>query len=94
MNFTSFDRCRSCGARIFWALTAGGKSMPVDADHCPDGNIEIECASVRDRDTGLSSDRVMAHVVGVDQFGLFPAVRYKSHFATCPNAEQFRKAKK
>jgi hypothetical protein len=42
--------CRSCGADIWWIVTAAGKKMPVDADGT-------------------------------------------SHFATCPNAAQHRKAR-
>jgi hypothetical protein len=33
--------CRSCGARIRWAVTAKGKRMPVDADPADGGNVEL-----------------------------------------------------
>ena len=33
--------CRSCGAAIVWAKTTTGKSMPLDAEPVPDGNIVL-----------------------------------------------------
>lgn len=75
--------CRSCGAEIFWAETAGGKRMPVDADPVPDGNVIVE-----DRPgDGLRATVLEPGALMLDDPGL---PRYVSHFATCPNASQHR----
>jgi hypothetical protein len=60
--------------------------MPVDAEPRPDGNIKLE----------YEREGIFAIYVGKpDQDTLFEsktgAERYVSHFATCPNADQFRK---
>ena len=34
--------CKSCGARIIWAITGNGKKMPVDAKPTDKGNIVLE----------------------------------------------------
>jgi len=72
------DSCRSCGAAITWVKTSAGKTMPVDAEPVADGNLVIEDGVVR----YLSSNQVAMFV---------PANKYKSHFATCPNASEHRK---
>jgi hypothetical protein len=76
--FTDFGRCRGCNATIAWAQTKpkdgkSSKPIPLDPDPAIDGNIEIR--------NGL------AVVVGADS----PPedLRYKSHFATCPDAKKF-----
>lgn len=33
--------CRSCPAEIIWAVTPRGKSIPIDAEPNPDGNVEL-----------------------------------------------------
>ena len=74
--------CSSCEAPIFWAKTVNGRAIPIDLESCgDDGNIEVLFGS---------DGSVTANVVG-KQRGLFPALRYKSHFATCPNAADHRK---
>jgi hypothetical protein len=64
--------CRSCGAAILWVKTRNGKSMPLDAEPCPDGTLVPA-------DDGRATS--------------YTGPRYKSHFATCPNAMQLRKRK-
>ena len=35
------DTCKSCGARIEWAMTAKGSRIPLDPGSHPDGNINL-----------------------------------------------------
>jgi hypothetical protein len=78
--------CKSCGAAITWVLTEKDKPMPVDAEPVEQGNVEL----YRD-DAGEQRARVVvegdATLPGFD----LPA-RYQSHFASCPQADQHRKA--
>ena len=71
--------CKSCGARILWAVTPAGKKIPLDAEPHPDGNIAISHAR--------EWAPILASVVKPgSQDGL-----RKTHFATCPNSVQHRK---
>ncbi len=69
--------CRSCGAAIIWARTHAGKLMPLDATATPLGTFELQEEDGR------------CLFVGSDA----PGDKYLSHFSTCPNAKQHRKAK-
>lgn len=73
--------CRSCGAPIFHAPTAAGKTIPVDLE--PDN----ENGSIVIRDG-------IAKVLSRTGMNISPEpgdVRYISHFATCPQAKEWRK---
>jgi hypothetical protein len=72
--------CKSCGAVIVWAVTAAGKSMPVDADASTDGTIELRY------ERNQISAVVHAGTNGVTRAGSL----HTSHFATCPFAKQHR----
>lgn len=82
--------CRACGARIMFLKTAAGKTMPVDEE----GTFFLEVKDgpelfVLGDGTTARGQRVSpAQREDADRFG------YISHFATCPKADQFRKARK
>jgi hypothetical protein len=80
------NTCRTCRAPILWAVTIAGNSIPVDPEPVPDGNIEL-----LDR----SELRMQPRAVVIDpaQTSLDAAPRYVSHFVTCPQADQHRKAR-
>ena len=68
--------CRSCGAPIEWATwAAGGKAVPLDRDPAPDGNLVLINGHVR-------------HFMAEDE--RLARDRRKSHFATCPDAKDWR----
>lgn len=70
--------CSSCGARIVFARTVHGRVMPVDAEPCEDGNVEL-----------VEADGVVkAHVHAQPPLGGGPL--HLSHFATCPQADEHR----
>lgn len=73
--------CQSCGASIFWALSAGDRRTPVDAIPDRAGNLEIGWGETPPRASAA---------------GLFtrPEARYMPHFATCPDADSWRKTPK
>jgi len=70
-------RCRSCNQEIRWCETATGQKMPVDLMPEADGSLMI-----------LPTGRI--RVVPVEDRAACVAPLYKSHFATCPHAEQHR----
>lgn len=78
---SNFSTCRSCGARILWVKTVGGKAMPCNAEAIrftrgggpetfvtPEGKVE---RGKRDHEGELTG--------------------YISHFATCPYADRHRR---
>jgi hypothetical protein len=73
------DKCKACDAPIVWAKTPNGKVIPIDAEPSPDGNVVLFA--------GPGSGELLAffrNVKGAHRL-------HKSHFATCPNADRFRK---
>lgn len=82
--------CKSCKAPIRWGRTDRGKGVPLDPEPVSDGNLLL------DPDGGmvmLDGDPVAELPVRHLHKGEEPgpaAVRYRSHFATCPDAEDWR----
>jgi hypothetical protein len=79
------SRCRSCNAEIVWARTAAGKRMPLDAQPTRTGNVQL----------GLIGGQEVAIVVNTaDALAAQAAglLLYASHFSSCPNAAQHRRA--
>ncbi len=72
--------CRSCGTTIRWCQTPLGKKMPVDIDSVPGGNVDL---------VKIGPGKYMAKVVAADE----GVNRYRSHFASCPNADKHRRAR-
>jgi len=70
--------CRTCEAPILWAETPYGRPMPLDADPHPDGKWTFVAGK--------------AWQAGEEDRRLHRPLR-KSHFATCPNASQHRRAR-
>jgi hypothetical protein len=76
-------RCRTCAARIIFAVTERGKRMPVDAEPHSDGTITLIPAA----DGGAT-----AHVLQkFESAGGVP--RYRSHFATCDKPAEWRRSR-
>jgi hypothetical protein len=73
--------CRSCGAPVTWALTERKKWMPVDREPAAGGNVQLEPGSP-------PFARVLSDVGREQADGPL----HLSHFVTCPNAGQHRKA--
>lgn len=70
--------CRSCGASVRWAVTSANKKMPVDVAPVVDGNLVIE------REGPTPEVRYLAADEETEKD------RYVSHFATCPQAKEWR----
>jgi hypothetical protein len=78
------SECRSCRAPIIWAATEKGGRMPLDAGPY-DGDDPRGLFVFRHDGLG----RVFAMAVPPDAFPGEPV--YRSHFATCPHANQHRR---
>lgn len=76
------EACRSCNAPVVWASTKHGKSMPVDAEPVDDGNVELAYNG------SLAVPPVASVLTGPSLLG---GPLRKSHFATCPDAEEWRR---
>jgi hypothetical protein len=71
------EPCRSCGAFVVWAITESGKRMPVDCEADIRGKLRLHI------------DNLGVVRVTHDPFSQTP--HYRPHFATCPDAESWRK---
>lgn len=74
--------CRSCGKPVVWAkVQVTGSPIPLDPDPAPNGNIRLhtkpECEVLS-----------QAQIKQAKQDGV---ALYVSHFATCPEANRWRK---
>ena len=70
--------CTTCGADVLFAVTTNGKRMPIDADPVPDGNLIVNDGRVR-----------VATEADLGRHG----PRFRSHFASCKQAAQHRRAR-
>jgi len=78
------ESAKCTGAQLVWAAT-GKDRMLVEANPDPKGNIQL-------RDTGLGSP--LAVVLTVPQIATkTPGTLHLPHFATCPDAKQYRRKK-
>jgi hypothetical protein len=67
--------CKSCGASIVWAVTEGGRRIPLDYE--PIGRTVFRL--------------VRTHEPSEPPMALTVDAAYVTHFVTCPNAEQHRR---
>ena len=76
-------KCRTCNAPIIWVyMAASGRLMPLDDKPADDGTVWI-----------VDGKGVTAGNVSMFE-DMLQGPKYKSHFATCPQAQEHRKAKK
>jgi hypothetical protein len=76
-------KCRSCSARVEWAITENGKTMPINPAPTRDGNLIKTGATV--------SGKPEVHAITNRDELQGNEVRFTSHFATCQNASLHRK---
>lgn len=74
--------CRSCNQPIDWVRTEKGKNMPVDPDY-------VEWNEAKEGDILVTES---GKVLTVRKAQNFPNLKGRiSHFATCPEAKEWRK---
>lgn len=69
-------RCRSCGKDILWAKTRAGRFIPLNPEANPRGNVVIRRGVASVEKAGTSAECLP---------------RYVSHFATCGQADMWRR---
>jgi hypothetical protein len=75
--------CRSCRRSIIWCRTERGKKMPLDADPVED-QTQASLFVLRETEKREGPLAIAAWgLVGLES-------HYRSHFATCPNADSHR----
>lgn len=83
------SECRSCSAPIEWAVTDQGRKAPLDVEPGADGRFAVVGrkgkALLVVSLTNAQLDRVRAVPPGVE------LVLRRSHFQSCPNADEWRK---
>lgn len=82
--------CRTCNAPIEWVITERGKRMPIDANPHPDGRFK-KLPRVATEHGMATKVRYLPDAELADARAGVSAL-YTSHFATCPDAADHRKA--
>lgn len=77
-------RCKGCGRPIIWIETAGRKAMPCD----PEEAVYWEQKDGPEMIVLRNGTVARGSLDGAP--GAETGIGYISHFATCPNAGQFR----
>lgn len=86
-------RCGGCPAEIVFAVTRGGRLMPLDPDPRDDGNVEVVGRGANGALVRVLSAEELA-LTQAGQEGLFEAPpRFVAHFVTCPSATRFRRGR-
>lgn len=80
--------CRACGAEIMFIKTFAGKSIPVDAE----SKYYIKDNRGKQKIVTPNGEVISAELT--DESEKATGIGYVSHFATCPEADQFRKKRK
>lgn len=75
--------CDSCGKIIIWAVTARARSMPVDAEPTPGGNVQLVSH-------GPDVPPLARVLTVAQQFGKKGTLRLH-HRVTCPHAKEWRR---
>lgn len=78
--------CRGCGAEIIFVKLDTGKIIPIDPE--PDNEAGNICAAAFPGREHWAGFTMAAWRMIPDGWQ-----RYRTHFATCPKASQFRKKK-
>lgn len=93
---TIIAKCASCDAPGIWVFTESGKSMLINAEPVPNGNLRLFPSKPSSTDPmGRYVPGSPPHVrVVTGTLDLLDpdddGIRYTSHFATCPDAALWR----
>jgi len=88
------NRCRRCKAPIAWARTSpAGRPIPLDPEPVARGNVAIVGHAERDLMDTPAGHELVVLVLGATMLATLPPDTrlYRSHFATCPYADAFRR---
>lgn len=77
--------CRRCKAPVRWIVMTTGSRMPLDPLPHPHGNILLEQRN--------AAGAVHGRVLPLRDLPVLDAPAYRSHFVTCPHADQARRAR-
>jgi hypothetical protein len=81
------DKCRSCPAPVLWANhKKTNQPNPLDPEPTADGNLLVTRS-----EQGITYEVLTGDELTKARAQGFPL--YVSHFATCPNSKQHRKAR-
>ena len=84
----SVCRCKSCGAPIVFIRTDSGASIPCNAEHVPYWQVKGGSKKIVTK----KGEVLSAELEGLP--GMETGLGYITHFATCPDAEKFRKGRR
>lgn len=78
-------KCKGCGQPIVWIKTETGKNMPCDPD------TVVYWAKAKAAGKVITPNGEVISCVFEGDLSKATGIGYISHYATCPQAAQFRK---
>lgn len=85
-------RCRSCGKEIVWITTKeGGKKMPCDYPQVEYRLDKFGKCKIVTMTGDVVRGEIVTRKIGSPLYALADGVGYTSHFATCPQADKWRR---
>jgi hypothetical protein len=80
-------KCKSCGADVIWTVTENNMRMQVDAEPNLKGRFML-------REPVSGGAPLSVHVNLFSDTDGDDGLRYVPHFATCPDADKWRRSRK
>jgi hypothetical protein len=80
----NLNHCSACGQALTWALTAAGKTAPINTNPSDNGNVLI----LAPRDLGQKLAITLSGI-SLDLARKHSLPLHLNHFADCPEADQF-----
>lgn len=81
MSASKSSKCRACGEPLVWAVSQKGRMMPVEKEPHPEGTVQLT----------ERNGSWYAKILKADEARTFQGPLYRSHFSSCPKADQFRR---
>lgn len=91
------SRCTGCRSEIEWCVVMpSGKKIAIDPVDTPDGNVvwmrESDGHRIRVIDDARFGPTRVVRVLKADELVDTLERRFKTHWATCPHADRFRRS--
>lgn len=87
------NRCRSCEAPVYWVVTTAGRPMPVDAEDMGGWESPLMVDGGNLQPTGQRRPSKSGQVTVEVSYGAGEGRGFRSHFQSCPDANDWRRHK-
>lgn len=97
MTRFEISTCRSCFRVMAWAMTGAGRMIPLDADRNAGRPLEYtddgKAGRIQEMSLLFPEATVAVRTLGDGELADPDLPIWRSHFATCPNADEHRRTR-